>query len=216
MKKILTVFGVLLLLLISLDYAACTVYCRKVGHFFRWNEIHRADAAVVFFGDHDRHYMPGRETLRRLDHALELYREGMIDNLICVGGISLVKKRGVSGSYMMRDYLIRKGVPGSRVMYDSVSYDSFSNWEEARRMLVSNGWKTVTLISSPFHLYRLSGIVDADGLVLSFSPYSRECKVSLTAFMYQRQWIHHEWIAYAALKLLPEQYYRKLLRMIRY
>ncbi|MCE5251428.1 YdcF family protein [bacterium] len=215
MKRILTVFWLLVLVLSGMDYAACALFCRKVNRFFMNREVRESDAAVVFFGDNDHEYHMGPETLRRAEHALELYRKESIRAIICVGGGNLVKKRGISGAQMMRNYFTENGVPGECVLYDTVSYDSFSNWNEAYAMIVSHGWKRIVLVSSPLHLYRLSRFTGDGTLDLFYSPWSPDCSLTLKNYRYLRGWIHHEWLAYTAFAVLPEPYYRKALFVIR-
>lgn len=216
MKKILVVFISIVLILLSLDYVACVYYCHEVTTFFKEQNNSKTDSAVVFFGD----FLPklnglGSETIQRLEHVSELYKNGATGNIICAGGNGLRKKYGVYGSRMMRNYLIKTGVSDENIFYDTISYDSYSNWEEARKIIQRHNWGKVGLVSSALHLYRLSNIIRDDSLVLSYSPYQNRCMNSLRDFFTMREWIHHEWVAVIALKIIPEPLYRFLVSFIR-
>ncbi|MFC1528672.1 YdcF family protein [Candidatus Latescibacterota bacterium] len=159
--------------------------------------------------------MLGSETIKRLDNAAELFNTGRTKHILCVGGKGLEKRLGITGSQMMREYLAKAGVPEEKVTAGTSSYDSYSNWEEARTIIHAHYWKTITLVSSPFHLYRLSYVAKDENLRVSFSPYSVDCPDSLMDLYSMREWIHHEWKAFAAQKFFPEPLYRGLLGVIR-
>ena len=215
MKKIIIIFTSIILIILSIDLIACNYYNKKIITFLQQKETRNSDVTVVFMGDVNKNFDLGQETIKRLHHASELLKSNKTKNIICVGGKGLAKILGITGSQMMRNYLIEIGVPGEKALVDTASYDSYSNWEEAHKIIISNKWKTVTLVSSALHLYRLSVIVKDDNLVLSFSPYSFDYADSLTDLYFMREWIHHEWKAFAALKIFPEPVYRVLLGLIR-
>jgi len=214
MKKILILFTLFILTSLLLDYTACRLYCSKVNDFFdRW-DAHDSDATVVFFGDFGENYRPGEETVKRLRHVHELFRSGRTQNIICAGGNGHFKKSGISGAAAMKEYLVDCGIPQGSIYCETESYDSYTNWTAARKIIVSHKWRNITPVSSAMHLYRLKNVCKDDSLNLSFSPYSRESIDSVSGFFAMRQWIHHEWIAIAAQKLLPEKYYRILRKLI--
>jgi uncharacterized SAM-binding protein YcdF (DUF218 family) len=201
--------------MLILDLSACVFYCRKINSFFNQNEVQNSDVAVVFFGNVNRKSKLGLETVKRLDCAAKLLDSGRTKYIICVGGKGLEKKLGITGSQMMRDYLVAIGIPEEKVAADTSSYDSYSNWKEARRIIHAHNWETVTLVSSAFHLYRLSTVVKDENLSVSYSPYSVDCADSLMDLYTMREWIHHEWKAFAAQNFFPETLYRGLLSVIR-
>ena len=215
-KKLLFLAIIILIIVITgLDFVACKIYCRTVNAYFQQHEIKESDVTVVFFGDYSKNLGLGTETLKRLKHTFDLFICGKTENIVCVGGSGLVKICGVSGAQLMHDYLVKNGVPEENVLFDTASYDSYTNWEEARRIISSHEWSSITLVSSSLHLYRLAKFVRDDTLDISFSPYSDECLESFKNFFYTRRWIHHEWIAITARKIFPDPYYRKLLIAIR-
>ncbi|MFC1573658.1 YdcF family protein [Candidatus Latescibacterota bacterium] len=214
MKTILF-FLILIVILIGLDYAACSLYTNKITLFFMDQPECESDALVVFFGDLDRTNMLGRETKQRLDHCISLYKKDKTVFIVCTGGRGYKKKLGISGSQLMADYLIGAEIPIKNILIEHNSFDSLSNWQETRSIIEAQHWDKVTLISSALHLYRLACITSRDSLEISFSPYSLNSMHSFGDYLSMRKWVHHEWIAFTAQTLLPEGLYRKLLRSVR-
>ena len=206
---------ILIVVLIGLDYAACSLYTNKITLYFRNQPKRETDALVVFFGDLDCEKKLGNETKKRLDHCISLYNKNKTLSIVCTGGGGNIKKLGVSGSQLMADYLAAASIPYKNIIVESFSFDSLSNWEETRRIIESQQWSKVTLISSALHLYRLAGISSGDSLDIIFSPYSLDGIDSIGEYLSMRKWIHHEWKAFAAQMLLPERLYRKLVRAVR-
>ena len=215
LMKTILFFLLLIVILIGLDYTACSLYTDKITLFFRNQPKRDTDALIVFFGDLDRHNKLGRETKKRLDHCINLYNKNKTLSIVCSGGGGHRKKHGFSGSQLMADYLSAAYIPQKNIIVECYSYDSLSNWEETQRIIEAQQWKNVTLISSALHLYRLAGITGGDSLEISFSPYSLDGIHSFGEYVSRRKWIHHEWKAFAAQTLLPEGLYRKLVRVVR-
>ncbi|MBN1290655.1 MAG: YdcF family protein [Candidatus Latescibacteria bacterium] len=210
MKTILIIFTTGIITILIIDYTLCVIYCNHVNSFFRQSEIPKSDAAVVFFGDFDGDGRLGEETVRRLRHTQDLYNLKTVNHIICVGGNRLAQKKGISGSGLMKKYLIVNGVPEKNIFVDAVSYDSFTNWAEARKIIEHHNWNSVILVSSALHLYRLAGMITGNGINVAYSPYSSECISSITDFFSKRSWIHHEWLAVGANKILLETWYSTL------
>jgi len=215
-KRLFAVFFAAVAAVLFLDSSACLLYCRMVTRYFADASVVESDTAVVFFSDFlDDFSDMDDETYERLEHAEELYRRGTVGNIICTGGNGLKGKIGMSGAEMMTARLVERGVPRERVLRDSVSYDSFTSWEEVCRIMHERGWESAVLVSSPLHLYRLARELDRKSLSVSFSPYSFDCTGSLAEFYFLREKIHHEWLAFAARNVIPGNLYAWILRVVR-
>ncbi|MFQ5685034.1 MAG: YdcF family protein [Candidatus Scalindua sp.] len=167
------------------------------------------DVGIVFYKDTGEKFGLNEEVLRRLNHSVKLYERGVISNIICVGGARPMQSR--AGAREMRDVLISFGLPGDIIFYDSVSYDSITNWKEAYKITASKGWKSVLLISSPLHLYRLSKIIISNkDLLLSVSTYSYD-EIGKSKFFIWKS-IHYEWIAWTAMTLMPKETYKRVIK----
>ena len=180
----------------------------------------KAEAGVLFMGSFDKNYTElGKDTLQRIHHGTDLYKKGLINTILCVGGTR--SSIQVFGSLMMKEKLSALGVPSERILTETKSYDSITNWRMTAQIIEENHWKTVAIISSPLHVYRLRKIISEKPmpeLKVIYSPYSygayQDTSIKLSLFEKWRQ-VQHEWIAYLTTTLLPDSVYRSILRFIR-
>lgn len=109
--------------------------------------------AIVVLGAAQYNGRPSPVFRARLDHALQLYREGLAPRIVVTGGVG----RGDTTSEAMvgRQYLVaRKIVPGAVVAQPQgrstqASMNAVAEWLERARL------KRVILVSDPFHMFRL-------------------------------------------------------------
>lgn len=180
----------------------------------------KTEVGVLFMGSFNKSYTGlGKDTLRRIHHGTDLYKGRLIDTILCVGGTR--PNIQVFGSIIMKDRLIDQGVPSEKILAETKSYDSVTNWQMAAQLIKRNRWKTVVIISSPLHVYRLRKIISQkpmSGLRIFYSPYPyqayQEGLLKLSLFEMWRQ-VQHEWIAYLTTTVLPDSVYRSILRLIR-
>ncbi len=215
--KVLVVFWSILCLLLVIDHVVCGMYCGLVGDFFRHAGKPSGDAAVVFFGDYDfQERELGAETIKRLRHAAFLVNSGAVDEVLCVGGSGFIVNFGDYGSVMMKRWLTaRLGVEPARVMVDTLSYDSVTNYHEALSVARRSGWRRIVLVSSASHLYRLARFETPEGIGIALAPHSKDCIESYADFHRMRGWIHHEFLALAALAVLPPRVYGLIMGFLR-
>ena len=81
----------------------------------------------------------------RIDAAVRLYKSGKIDYII-VSGDNSVKKYNEPAQ--MRDDLIKKGVPLSRIFLDYAGFRTLDSIVRAKEIF---GQTKITIISQPFH-----------------------------------------------------------------
>ncbi|MCK5013977.1 MAG: YdcF family protein [Candidatus Omnitrophica bacterium] len=171
----------------------------------------KASMAVVLSHDFNKETGElGSETLRRLNYVLDLYREGTVDYILCVGGAK--PRFNFFGSELMRQFLIDKGVLEGTVFSEKKSFDSKTNWHMAYETAKNLGWDKFIVVSSPFHLHRFRAIIrDAPErhLEVFYSPYSlKYSRPSITYFNIWMQ-VHYESLAYF-FQLLPAKMYNAL------
>ena len=203
---------VLIVVLLVADVLACVVYYKNVQDFLSGQPRKvEADLMVVFQRNVDYETRTlGHGTIKRLDHAISLYEQGDIDWILCVGGSR--PQINLYGAKLMKDYLVGKGFDGSKVLYDSLSYDTETNWEEAIKVIEHYQFKTVIAVSSPLHVYRISQIVNLENVVYASYNYPFS---SFSDYWFVCYSIHYEWIAFVLRMALPENIYYKILRLIR-
>ena len=98
----------------------------------------------------------------RLDHAKDLWDQGVAPVIITVGG-------GIDGDITTeaeagRDYLIDAGVPAERIIALPAGADTLESMEMINAEMRANGWDSATLVSDRVHLARTKAIATALGL----------------------------------------------------
>jgi uncharacterized SAM-binding protein YcdF (DUF218 family) len=109
--------------------------------------------AIVVLGAAQYNGRPSPVLRARLDHALQLYREGLAPRIVVTGGVG----RGdtTSEATVGRNYLLNRKVPPRAVVAQphgrstQASMTAVADWLEAAHL------KRVILVSDPFHMFRL-------------------------------------------------------------
>ncbi len=94
---------------------------------------------------------PGDSLTGRLDRALELYREGYSERLLCTGGLG---RSGVIEAEAARDYLTERGVPTSSILLEGRSHTTWENLWYAREEMEQNNLNSCLVVTDPFHTQR--------------------------------------------------------------
>ena len=125
---------------------------------------------------------------RRLDHALNLYRQGGVKRVVVAGGVG-EGDRFSEGEVGVK-YLARHGIPKARLLAETSSRSTLENLTNTRPYL--NG--PVTLVTDEVHATRALALARGLGLDASMSSvplastgeaaarYKRREKVLLTAY----------------------------------
>jgi vancomycin permeability regulator SanA len=136
---------------------------------------------------------PSPTLATRLDGAIELLRAGKVDHLLMTGDNSRPDYDEVTA---MRDYAIRRGVPGDAITRDYAGFDTYDSCIRARDVF---GVRAAVVVTQDFHLARevftcRSVGIDAVGLAVpdwAFRserlpyPYRRNQEVGYTV----REWL---------------------------
>lgn len=120
-----------------------------------------ADAVVVPGNTVDPDGTPSARLRARLDAALLMYQEGRC-KVILVSGATGVE--GHDEAAVMKDYLVRQGVPPGRILQDSEGYNTAATARNAARLLQRQGYRSVLAVSQFFHVPRLRMLLAAEGL----------------------------------------------------
>ncbi|WP_086791651.1 SanA/YdcF family protein [Streptomyces thermovulgaris] len=117
----------------------------------------RTEVAVVF-GAGLRDGRPSRYLAHRLDAAARLYHEGRVEVLLVTGDNS---REDYDEPDAMRAYLIRRGVPGMRIVSD---YAGFDTWDSCVRAKKIFGVDRAVLVTQDFHVRRAVALCRAAGV----------------------------------------------------
>jgi uncharacterized SAM-binding protein YcdF (DUF218 family) len=117
----------------------------------RQDEHPRSDAIVVL-GASQYNGRPSPAFAARLDHALDLYREGVARHVVTVGG----KQPGdaFTEAESGATYLRKRGVPKSALVALPTGTDTFNSLRAVKATFNAHAWHSAVLVTDPWHCLR--------------------------------------------------------------
>jgi uncharacterized SAM-binding protein YcdF (DUF218 family) len=128
----------------------------------------RASDAIIVLGAAQYDGEPSPVLARRLDHAAELYLDGLAPLIVVTGG-SRPGDRFTEAAASAA-YLESLGVPGQHIEREVQGESSWESLAAAARFLRADGITRVMLVSDPYHAMRIDGIAHDLGLDAVVSP----------------------------------------------
>ena len=156
------------LLLIIGAFVLLVVYAAiEVASFSKRDDARQADAAIVLgaavFGDR-----PSPVLRERINHAMLLYEQGLVDIIIFTGGKG--SPTALSEAEVSARYAIADGIPQEAILLEDKSVSTAENLGNVQQIAAENGLGTFLVVSTPFHMKRAMAIADSIGLTASPSP----------------------------------------------
>jgi len=109
----------------------------------------RADVGIVLgaglWGEE-----PSPALKERLDHAIELFNEGIYSRIIVTGGLGTPNAR-ITDAEGAAAYVIAHGVPEEAVTLENSSKDTYENLLFAQRIMQEQGWTTAAIVTHWYH-----------------------------------------------------------------
>lgn len=130
-------------------------------------ELHRADAIIVF-GAAQYDGRPSPVFRARLDHANELFRQGLAPVVITTGGSAADPKFSEGG--VGHDYLMRKGVPESALIAETQANDTAESAERVSAIMQKNHMHSCVAVSDAYHMFRIRMLLMHQGLQVFLAP----------------------------------------------
>ncbi|NCY17305.1 MAG: YdcF family protein [Actinobacteria bacterium] len=160
---------------IRLVSALLTLLLLYIGVTFAqvWMASQRDDrspaSAIIVMGAAQWNGVPSPVLKGRLDHALQLYRDGDAPIIVVTGG----KQAGdaVTQGYSGFTYLRSQGVPESAIRVEVAGTNSFEELS-ASSVIVrdAGGTNAVLIVTDPYHALRVASIADEVGLDAHVAP----------------------------------------------
>jgi uncharacterized SAM-binding protein YcdF (DUF218 family) len=127
----------------------------------------RSDAIVVL-GSAQYNGVPSSIFEARLEHALQLYRQGVAPVVVTVGG----KKAGdeFTEAEAGRDYLGKAGIPRDHLLAVQEGVDTLQSMQDVAAAFRARGWHSAVLVTDPWHVMRAERMADDSGIDASSSP----------------------------------------------
>ena len=127
----------------------------------------KADAIVVF-GAAEYAGRPSPVYRARLDHAFELFRQGMAPVVITTGGAA--QDPDFSEGGVGRDYLSRRGIPEQDLIAETQGADTAQSAERVANILRANGMRTCIAVSDAYHVFRIRALLEHEGVQVQVAP----------------------------------------------
>jgi vancomycin permeability regulator SanA len=128
----------------------------------------RPAGAIVVLGAAQYDGRPSPALAARLDHAFELWEDGLAPVIVVTGGRQEGDRftEATAGYNDLRD----RGVPDDALRLEVQGHSTYESLAATSRFLRREGIDDVILVSGPAHSARLSGIADDLGLDAVVSP----------------------------------------------
>lgn len=131
-----------------------------------WTSSHRDDPrpsdAIIVLGAAQYNGKPSPVLQARLDHAIDLYRDGVAPVVVVTGGRQSGDR--VTEAKASADYLIARGVPDAAIRREVQGGDTWESLAATARFLDRDGAHEVVLVSDPYHSHRVAAIASEAGL----------------------------------------------------
>lgn len=134
-----------------------------------------ADAAIVL-GAEVINERPSPVLQERINHALNLYQAGAVDYLIFTGGIGQGDR--MTESEVAREYALEQGIPADQILIETASHNTYENLIEARKIIRTQGFDRVLIVSDPLHMRRAMTMAEDLGLNAAPSPTPTSAYIS--------------------------------------
>lgn len=122
----------------------------------------QADAGVIFGAAVWGGNRPSPVLRERINKGFEIYKSGLIRNLVLTGGGS---PNEMTEADVARNELIKYGIPKANLIIENTSNSTMEQLLFLRDALYKvNDWKKVILISDNFHLFRITEICDFNNI----------------------------------------------------
>jgi uncharacterized SAM-binding protein YcdF (DUF218 family) len=115
-------------------------------------DVRRVSDVIIVLGAAQDDGEPREVLAARLDHAVDLYRDGVAPRIMTVGGKAPGDR--FTEAEAGRDYLVAAGVPRRDIAVVSSGRDTLGSLTTAARIMDDNGWCTAVLVSDPWHMLR--------------------------------------------------------------
>lgn len=112
----------------------------------------KADCIVVFAGGVGESGRAGQGYEERVKYAVELYKQGFARRIIFSSGYKYVFEEPM----VMKALAVSLEVPEQAIILEDKATNTYENVKFTSDILIRHNWKSILLISSPYHMRRAS------------------------------------------------------------
>src|SRR6202521_2194772 len=150
-------------------------------------EVKPADAIVVF-GAAEYSGHPSPVLRARLDHAFELFAQGIAPVVITTGGAAADPRFSEGG--VGRDYLMHRGIPERDLIAETQGNDTAQSAVRVAVIMRANGLHSCVAVSDAYHVFRIKKLLQHEGIrqvYVAPRPDSRPRGVAQRAYALLRE-----------------------------
>jgi uncharacterized SAM-binding protein YcdF (DUF218 family) len=124
--------------------------------------------AIVVLGSAQYNGVPSSIFEARLEHAVELYEDGVAPVVVTVGGKADGDQFTEAASG--RDYLAEAGVPEDALLAVEEGVDTLESMRAVGTVFHERGWDSAVLVTDPWHAMRAERMAEDAGITADSSP----------------------------------------------
>lgn len=141
--------------------------CFGVWRQSKTDEARPVDA-IVILGAAQYVGRPSPVLRARLDHGLELYRNGLAPFVITTGGAG--EDPSFSEGGVGHDYLLAHGIPDANLIAETQGGDTLESVKRVAVIMHTNRLRSCVAVSDAYHLYRVKRLMEKQGIAAYGSP----------------------------------------------
>lgn len=130
-------------------------------------ELRKADAIVVL-GAAEYSGHPSPVLRARLDHAYELFQQGLAPVVITTGGSGADPSFSEGG--VGRDYLMHRGIPERNLIAETQGSDTAQSAQRVGVIMRANGMRSCLAVSDEYHVFRIKKLLEHEGIGVYVAP----------------------------------------------
>jgi uncharacterized SAM-binding protein YcdF (DUF218 family)/glycosyltransferase involved in cell wall biosynthesis len=155
---------------------------------------HTADAIVVFAGGVGESGKAGGGVQERVARAVELYHAGHAPAIVFSSGYVFTLRE----AEVMKAIAVANGVPDHAIVLEERAANTHENVVNTNRILAERGWRSILLVSSPYHMRRatMSWRKSAPSIAVTPTPSASQFYIhGIGASLEQIRGLLHEYVA---------------------
>ncbi len=152
---------------------------------------------IVVLGAAQYNGTPSPVLQSRLNHAASLYRSGISDRIMTVGGRAPGDAHSEASAG--RNYLIAAGIPPTAIVDVGKGTDTLESLEAAAEVAEAKGWESATIVTDPAHTARSVAMATRLGFDARPNPSRTGDGTRVTS-----EYVQRETVAYLAFELMQQ------------
>jgi vancomycin permeability regulator SanA len=137
-----------------------------------WEQSQRDEASkadvILVLGAAEYRGKPSPVLRARLDHVLELYRQGLSALVLTTGGAGGDPVH--TEAEVSRKYLTENGVPAESVLVETQGSSTVESVAAATEIMRRAGLRSAVIVSDGYHVYRVKKMLESKGIRSFASP----------------------------------------------